>query len=354
MNSAAVVAEAVAAIRPADDEARLAAHLAFDAKAKPPGSLGRLEELAFRIAATRRTATPEPLRPAVVVCAADHGVADEGVSAYPQAVTAAMVAAFASGGAAVSVLARQAGARLVVADLGVRTPTTHPSVLDRRIAPGTANAALGPAMSHAQAEQAVANGISMVDDLLRDGVTLLAVGEMGIANTTAASALVAGLLGVDPVTVCGRGTGIDDAGLAHKVDVVRRMLAVNRISADDPMAALAAVGGFEIGALTGLVLGAAADQVPVVLDGFITSAAALIAARMAPASVDAMIAAHRSAEPGHVVVLDALGLEPLLTLDMRLGEASGAVLALPVVAASVALLRDMATLESVMSATVAS
>ncbi|MGH8776859.1 MAG: nicotinate-nucleotide--dimethylbenzimidazole phosphoribosyltransferase [Jiangellaceae bacterium] len=349
-----VVADTVAAIRPADGEARLAAQAAFDGKAKPPGSLGRLEELACRIASVRGTATPGPLRPAVVVCAADHGVADEGVSAYPQAVTASMVTTFASGGAAVSVLARQAGARLVVADLGVRTPTTHPSVLDRRIGAGTANAALGPAMSRAQAEQAVATGISIVDGLISDGVNALAIGEMGIANTTSASALVAALLGTDPAVVCGRGTGIDDACLAHKVDVIRRMLAVNQVPVDDPVGALAAVGGFEIAALTGLVLGAAAHRVPVVLDGFITGAAALVAARTAPASVDAMIASHRSAEPGHTIVLQALGLQPLLTLDMRLGEASGAALALPVVAASVALLRHMATLESVVAAPVSS
>jgi nicotinate-nucleotide--dimethylbenzimidazole phosphoribosyltransferase len=339
----------LARIGPADAVAAAAAKDALNAKAKPPGSLGRMEDLACRIAGIRGSATIGPLTPAVVVCAADHGVADEGVSAYPQAVTGAMVAAFASGGAAISVLARQAGARLVVADLGVRTPTDHPAVLDRRIGPGTANAARGPAMSEASAARALAVGIDLVESLVRDGVSLIAIGEMGIANTTPASAVTAALLGVDPDVVCGRGTGIDDAMFAHKVDVVRRMLAVNAIDARDPVSVLAAVGGFEIGALTGMVLGAAAHRVPVVLDGFITGAAALLAARLAPASADSMIASHRSAEPGHARMLEALELQPLLDLGMRLGEASGAALALPLIASGVALLGELATLDEVAS-----
>ncbi len=345
----ALIQETLARVVPADATARATAQEALDAKAKPPGSLGRLEELACRVAAIRGSATPGPLRPAVVVCAADHGVAAEGVSAYPQEVTAHMVAAFASGGAAVSVLARQAGARLLVADLGVCTRSDHPGVLDRRIGAGTANSAFGPAMTVAEAERAVAVGIELAAGLVDDGISLLAIGEMGIANTTAASALTAALLGVDPATVCGRGTGIDDARLAHKVDVVRRMLAVNAGGDGRPVSALAALGGFEIAALTGVVLGGAAHRVPVVLDGFITGAAALVAAHIAPACVDAMIASHRSAEPGHGRVLDALGLQPLLSLDMRLGEGSGATLALPLIASSVAVLRDMATLEAVLS-----
>jgi nicotinate-nucleotide--dimethylbenzimidazole phosphoribosyltransferase len=262
-------------------------------------------------------------------------------------VTAAMVATFAAGGAAVSVLARRAGARLVVADLGVKVPVAHPAVLDRRIGPGTANAADGPAMSVAQAEQALRVGIDLAAGLVDDGVDLLAIGDMGIANTTSASALAARLLGVAPAAVCGRGTGLDDVGVGHKIEVVARMLAANPVPAAEPVRLLAGVGGFEIGALAGLILGAAAHRVPVVLDGFITGAAALVAARIAPASVDAMIAAHRSSEPGHRLVLTALGLQPLLDLDMRLGEASAAALALPLIASSIALLRDMATLADV-------
>jgi nicotinate-nucleotide--dimethylbenzimidazole phosphoribosyltransferase len=339
--------ETMARIRPADAEVFRAVRAAFDAKAKPPGSLGRLEELAALVAAVRGTATPPMPTPAVVVCAADHGVAAEGVSAYPQEVTAAMVATFASGGAAVSVLARQARARLVIADLGVRAPVTHPAVLDRRIGPGTANAAEGPAMSLAQAEQALGVGIELAGELADDGIDLIAIGDMGIANTTAASALTAALLEVPAAPVCGPGTGLDDAGLAHKIDVVGRMLAANPVPPTEPVHLLAGVGGFEIGALTGLVLGAAAHRLPVVLDGFITGAAALLAARVAPSSVDAMIAAHLSPEPGHRLVLDTLALQPLLDLELRLGEASGAALALPIVASSIALLRDMTTLAEV-------
>ena len=341
-----VLHQTVARIQPAHAGVRQAVQEAFDAKAKPPGSLGRLEELAGRVAAIQGTTTPDLPTPAVVVCAADHGVAVEGVSAYPQEVTAAMVATFASGGAAVSVLA-PAGARLVVADLGVKVPVAHPAVLDRRIGPGTANAAEGPAMSVAQAEQALSVGIELAAGLVDDGVDLIAIGDMGIANTTSASALAAGLLGVAPAAVCGRGTGLDDAGLVHKIEVVARMLAANPVPAAEPVRLLAGVGGFEIGALAGLILGAAAHRVPVVLDGFITGAAALVAARIAPASVDAMIAAHRSSEPGHRLVLKGTGVGAALRPRHAAGEASGAALALPLIASSIALLRDMATLAEV-------
>lgn len=342
-----VLDETVGRIAPVDTAAERAARAAFSGKAKPPGSLGRLEELAGRLAGIRGAAIPGEPTPAVVVCAADHGVAAEGVSAYPQHVSAAMVATIASGRAAVSVLARQCGARLVVADLGVRSPVPHPAVLDRRIAPGTANAARGPAMSRAEAERALTAGIDLAGELADDGIDVLAVGDMGIANTTSASALAARLLGVDPADVCGRGSGVDDAGLARKVEVVDRMLAANPVPSDEPVGVLAGVGGFEIGALAGIVLGAAARRTPVVLDGFITAAAALVAARIAPASTGALIAAHRSAEPGHTVLLTALGLEPVLDLGMRLGEASGAALALPMITSSIALLRDMADLDEV-------
>jgi nicotinate-nucleotide--dimethylbenzimidazole phosphoribosyltransferase len=321
-----------------DAAAAAAARAALDAKAKPPGSLGRLEDLACRIAAIRGTATPGRLAPTVIVCAADHGVAEEGVSAYPQEVTGKMLRAFAAGQAAVCVLARQAGARLVVADLGTREPVAHPAILDRRVRAGTANFTRGPAMTRAEAERAVAAGAG----LARDGI--VALGEMGIGNTTAATALTAALLGADPAQVCGRGTGVDDAGLERKLAAVRRGLEVNRF--DDPLGALAAVGGLEIAALAGVVLGCAARRTPVLVDGFITAAAALAAVRLEPGCAGVLIAAHRSPEPGHGAILDALGLEPLLDLGMRLGEGSGAALALPVVAAALAILDEMATLEA--------
>lgn len=330
-------------IEAADTAAAAAAQAALDAKTKPRGSLGRLEELACQVAGIRGTATPRSLAPAIVVCAADHGVAREGVSAYPQEVTGQMVRNFAAGGAAVCVLARTASARLVVADLGVLNPVDDPRVLDRRVRAGTANLAEGPAMTMAEAEQAVASGIELANDLVDDGIGLIALGEMGIGNTTAASALTAALLRADPAGVCGRGTGIDDAGLERKVATVWRALKANCVSPLDPLGALAGVGGLEVAALTGLVLGAAARRTPVVVDGFITAAAALTATCLESRCRDVLIAAHRSPEPGHRLILHALGLRPLLDFEMRLGEGSGAALALPLVAAALSILSDMAT-----------
>jgi len=321
--------ETIARIRSADGEARAAALRALAAKTKPRGSLGQLEELAATVASIRRTATPGRLEAAVLVAAADHGVALEGVSAYPSEVTRQMLANFESGGAAVCVLARAAGAKLVVVDAGVGAPT--------------ANIAQGPAMTPADAVRCIERGIECADDLERKRVGLVGLGEMGIGNSTVAAALAAALLDVDPADVCGRGTGIDDEGLARKVEVVRRALAANAVVRSDPLSALAALGGFELALLCGVALGAAANGAALVLDGFISSTAALVAARISPAAADAMIAAHVSPEPGHALVLGALGLEPLLDLGLRLGEGSGAALALPLIDASLAVLAEMAT-----------
>jgi nicotinate-nucleotide--dimethylbenzimidazole phosphoribosyltransferase len=329
-------------IYPADAAAGAAAQRAFDGKTKPRGSLGRLEELGCRIAAIRGS-IPSQLQPAIVVAAGDHGVAVESVSAYPQEVTWQMVANFAAGGAAVNVLARQAGVRLVVVDAGIAEPFEHELVRALRLGAGTANLALGPAMSVEQATRGLLAGAAIATELVGEGIGIVALGEMGIANTTAASAVAAALLGVDPERVCGRGTGLDDEGVAHKVEIVRRGLAVNHVDSGDALAVLVALGGFELAVLAGVALGAAAERVPVLLDGFITGAAALVAARLAPASVDAMIASHRSSEPGHTLVLEALGLEPLLDLRLRLGEGSGAAVALSLVRDSLALLDEMAT-----------
>jgi nicotinate-nucleotide--dimethylbenzimidazole phosphoribosyltransferase len=310
---------------------------AYDAKTKPRGSLGRLEELGCRLAAIRGF-VPRTLDAVIVVAAADHGVAREGVSAYPQEVTAQMVANFAAGGAAVNVLARQAGARLIVVDAGIAVPFEHESVRSLRLGAGTANLVEGPAMTAEQVRRGLEAGAALADEL-RD-VDVVALGDMGIGNTTSASALTAALLGVDTSLVCGRGTGLDDAGVARKVETVRRALDVN--SGEDPLTAL---GGFEIVFLAGLALGCAANRTAVLLDGFITSAAALSAMRIDPAVPDVLIASHRSPEPGHAVVLEALGLEPLLDLELRLGEGSGAALALPLLRASVAILEEMATFD---------
>lgn len=336
---------AIAAAAAADAAAAAAARRALDGKTKPRGSLGRLEELACRIAGIRASAAPGRLEPAVVVAAADHGVAVEGVSAYPQEVTAQMLGTFAGGGAAVCVLARQAGARLIVVDVGVREPIDHPAVLDRRIRAGTANIAREPAMTRGEAEEALAAGIELADGLVDDGVGVIALGEMGIANTTAASALTAVLLDADPAAVCGRGTGIDDQRLSHKIAVVRRALGRTPVDPTDPVGAIAAVGGLEIAALAGVTLGAGARRTPVLVDGFITAAGALAATRLCPSCGDALIAAHRSPEPGHGAILAALGLEPLLDLRLRLGEGTGATLALPLIAAALAVLSEMATFD---------
>jgi nicotinate-nucleotide--dimethylbenzimidazole phosphoribosyltransferase len=334
------VNELLARIHPVDEAVRVAAERQLDAKTKPRQSLGRLEQLAAQIAAVRGF-VPAGLEAAIVVAAGDHGVAAEGISAYPQEVTAQMVLNFAGGGAAINVLARQAGARLIVVDAGVTVPVAHELVRPLRLGAGTANFAEGPAMSVELAAAAVLAGAALADELAE--LDAIGLGEMGIGNTTSASALVAALLGLEPAAACGRGTGLDDEGVARKVATVERALAVNGVDPSDPLAVLAALGGFEIAVLVGVALGCAANRVVCVLDGFITGAAALVAARLAPAATGAMITSHRSTEPGHAIVLEALGLEPVLDLGLRLGEGSGAALALPILRSSVAILNEMAT-----------
>jgi nicotinate-nucleotide--dimethylbenzimidazole phosphoribosyltransferase len=316
-------------IPPVDASAGWDAQALLDAKTKPKGSLGDVETLVTRIAAARGTADLRPLEAAIAVAAGDHGYAEEGVSAYPQAVTGQMLANFAAGGAAISVLTRQLGIRLTVVDAGVGV--------------GTENATRGAAMSRARAEEGIAAGISLADELAADGVGLVGLGEMGIGNTTAASALAAALLPADSAAVVGRGTGIDDDTLERKVDVVRRALVANEDALADPLTTLAALGGFEHTLLVGLCLETAARCGIVLVDGFVSSAAALVAARLAPASVDRMIASHRSPEPGHAAILAELGLTPLLDLGLRLGEGTGVALAVPIVNAALALMADMAT-----------
>ena len=346
MTDLSVLKSTIEAIRPASAQTLQEATAAMADKLKPLGSLGRLEDVATRIASLRgRVDLPDPTA-AVVVCAADHGVASERVSAFPQAVTGLMLTAFGTGGAAMAVLSRAAGARLVVADLGVIDPPAVPGLLDRSVRPGTTNSADGAAMSMAEATLALRHGIDIAHELIDDGVDLIALGEMGIGNTTTASALTAALLGCDAAATCGRGTGLDDAQVAHKISVVDQVLARHAAVFDDPLATLASVGGLEVAALAGVVLGAAERRVPVLVDGFITGAAALVAARLAPASTDAMIAAHLSPEPGHALQLAALGLRPLLDLEMRLGEGSGAALAINLVRSAVAVLTEMATFAS--------
>jgi nicotinate-nucleotide--dimethylbenzimidazole phosphoribosyltransferase len=334
----------IAEIRPRNEAAMDAARERLDQLTKPLGSLGRLETLAVHLAGITGQARPRFLRKAVIVLAADHGVAAEGVSAYPQAVTAQMVLNFLAGGAAINVLARGVGARIVVADLGVAAELpTSDRLITHKVGWGTANLAEGPALSREQAWQAISAGMDIVEAEIGCGLDILALGEMGIANTTAASAIIAAMTGRSAAEVTGRGTGLDADGWRRKVSVVERALA--RICPDrlDPLDVLVNVGGFEIAGLVGAMLAAAAHRVPVLLDGFIAAAAALLAAALCPTSRELLLAAHRSAENGHQCALAALQLCPLLDLEMRLGEGTGAVLAMHLVDAAAGILNEMAT-----------
>jgi nicotinate-nucleotide--dimethylbenzimidazole phosphoribosyltransferase len=339
---------AIRRVAPVDAAAADAAARRHLELTKPPGSLGHLEALGARLAAIAGCCPPPvPAPAAVVVFAGDHGVLAQGVSPWPVEVTAAMVANFARGGAAANVLARQVGARVVVVDVGVATRLpvdVVDAVVDRRVRDGTADLSVGPAMSATDALVALDVGVELAERCVDDGARCLVTGDMGIANTTPSAAVIAALTGVDAADVTGRGTGIDDARLAVKVDVVRRGLA--RLRSDGPPDALdvlAEVGGLEIAALAGFVIGGAACRVPVVVDGVIAAAGLLAAAALVPDVVGYAIAGHRSVEPGASVVLDRLGLDPVLDLGMRLGEGTGALLALPVVQAAARVLSEMAT-----------
>lgn len=318
----------------------------LDSLTKPPGSLGRLEELAARLVALTGGA-PRIAQPVIFTFAADHGVVAEGVSAYPQSVTGQMVENFLRGGAAVNVLARQAGARVIVADFGVAAPLADsPALVVRRVGPGTGNIARGPAMSREQAILAIEAGARLAEEAIDAGADCLGTGEMGIGNTTAASAITAALTGGAPEAVTGRGTGVDDRTWERKLAVVRRALAVNAPDPRDGLDVLARLGGFEIAGLVGVILAGAARRVPVALDGFISGAAALVAVALAPEARRALFASHRSAEPGHRIALAHLGLEPYLDLSMRLGEGTGAALFIHLARAAALVYTEMATFKS--------
>ena len=310
---------------------------------KPTGSLGRLEAIAIQMAGIMGEVLPIVPLKAVVVMAADHGVTAEGVSAYPAAVTPQMVSNFLRGGAAINALSRQAGAEVLVVDIGVAAELTHPHLLSRKIRMGTANMAHGPAMTREEALEAAAVGIEAFESLAKRGVDLLAIGEMGIGNTTAASAITASLTGVSVELVTGRGTGLNDEQLAHKVHVIKRALIYNKPDANDPIDVLAKVGGLEIAGLVGVIIAAAARHVPVVIDGFISGAAALVAFGLNPAVRNYLFAGHVSVERGHQIILEKIGLSPLLDLELRLGEGTGAVLAMHIIEAALRTHGEMAT-----------
>jgi nicotinate-nucleotide--dimethylbenzimidazole phosphoribosyltransferase len=334
----------LARICPLDAASLAAVQERLDRQAKPPDSLGRLEEFARRyVAATGRDTLR---RKTIFTFAGDHGVAGEGVSAFPREVTAQMVYNFLAGGAAINALARHAGAEVVVVDMGVdHAFGPLDGLLDRKLGPGTANFAHGPAMSREQALQALATGIALAQQCRADGVDLVGTGDMGIANTTPSAAIVAVFAGLPPAAVTHRGTGIDDAALARKIRVIEQGLAVNRPDPGDPVDVLAKVGGFEIGGIAGLIVGCAAERIPVVVDGFISTAGALVAAELAPTVRDYLFAAHRSVEIGHAAMLDRLGVQPMLDLKMRLGEGTGAALGMTLVEAALRMLREVRTFD---------
>ena len=338
------LAQAIRRIGPADPEARRRAEARQLRLTKPPGSLGRLEQVSVQLAGVFGTEQPRIRGKAVIVAAADHGVVAQGVTGYPQAVTGQMVQNFLEGGAAVSILSRSLGVRQIIVDAGVAGGIRdHPDLHRMSAGRGTEDISLGPAMSARQAEQCLTAGVNLAVEAARSGADLIAAGDMGIGNTTAASAIAATVTGESARDTTGSGTGRTPEELEHKVEVVQRALAVNRPDPGAPLDVLAKVGGFEIGVLAGVVLGGSAMRRAVVLDGFISGSAALLAHRFCPATQDYMIASHRSDERGHQLVLAHLGLSPLLDLGMRLGEGSGAVLAMPIIEAASACLCEMAT-----------
>ncbi|MBA2393245.1 MAG: nicotinate-nucleotide--dimethylbenzimidazole phosphoribosyltransferase [Ktedonobacteraceae bacterium] len=336
--------EVTSRIRPLDGAAMKAVRDHLDQLTKPQGSLGRLEEVAIKLAGITGQERPRFPRKGVIVMAADHGVASEGVSAYPQQITAQMVQNFLAGGAAINVLARRVEARVIVVDMGVVTDIPeHPNLIRKKIGRGTQNIALGPAMSLEEALRAITIGIKIIESEIAQGLDLVAIGEMGIGNTTAASAIVAAITSRSVADVTGHGTGIDQEQWQHKVAVIERALAVNNPDPAEPVEVLAKVGGYEIAGLVGVILGAAAQRLPVVIDGFISGAAALIATELCPQVGDYLIAAHTSVEIGHHIILEHMDLVPLLNLDLRLGEGTGAMMALHFVDDAVAIRDEMAT-----------
>ncbi len=331
-------------IKPLDKGAMAEAQAKQDQLTKPRGSLGRLEELSIQLAGIQGRSIPQIRHKVIITMAGDHGVVAEKVGNWPQEVTAQMVYNFLNGGAGINVIARQVGARVVVVDMGVATELgPNPQLLSRKIAPGTQNITQGQAMTREQAVRAIETGIEIVAAEVAKGLDIVGTGDMGIGNTTASSAVSAVMMGRPVAEVTGRGTGITDEQLVHKIEVIERALVVNHPDPKQPLEVLAKVGGFEIGGLVGVMLGAAAHRIPIVIDGFISGAAALIATALSPKLKEFLIAGHVSVETGHQLVLRHLGLKPLLDLDMRLGEGTGAALGIFLAETSARVLAEMAT-----------
>jgi len=337
--------EAIKQIQPLNEAAMQAARQRQNILTKPAGSLGRLEELSIQLAGITGKNIPTLKDKVIITMAGDHGVVAEGVSAYPQEVTPQMVLNFLAGGAAINVLARHIGARVVVGDMGVANdiPTTDEKLIRRRVGAGTANLAQGPAMTRAQAEEAVQSGIEIALAEIARGADIIGTGDMGIGNTTPSAAIACALMKIHPEKIAGRGTGVDNDGLKRKISVIVRALDVNKPNMNDGLDVLTKVGGFEIGGLAGVMIGAATKHVPVMVDGFISTAAAMLAVTIAPQCKSYLIAAHRSKENGHGLMLEWLGLKPLLDLDLRLGEGTGAALGISLAEAACKILSEMAT-----------
>jgi len=327
-----------------DEAAMASARARQNMLTKPAGSLGRLEELSIQLAGISGKEIPAIHDKVIITMAGDHGVVTEGVSAFPQEVTPQMVLNFLQGGAAINVLARHVGARITIVDMGVAADMEpHPALLVKKIAHGTANISQGPAMTREQAEQAVMAGVEVVEAEIAKGLDIVGTGDMGIGNTTPSAAIAAALTGIEPAKLAGRGTGVDDEGLKRKIEAIERALAFNNPNPEDGLDVLAKVGGFEIGGLAGVILGAAANRKPVMVDGFISTAAAMIAVTIAPAVRPYLISAHRSQEYGHSQMVEWLGLKPLVDLDFRLGEGTGAALGISFAEAACKILAEMAT-----------
>jgi len=342
-----LVRETIASIPTLNPAWHERAVLRLNSLTKPLGSLGRLEEMAARLVAIREEEFPDCTNKVIFTLAADHGVTEEGVSAYPKAVTRQMVLNFLSRGAAINVLCRQFGIEVVVVDIGVDGDTDELDGLVRmKVRRGTNNMASGPAMTRAEACCALQAGIALSERAERDGKKLVGTGEMGIGNTTAASAVAAILCRKPVAEVTGKGTGLNEAAVHRKINIIERALRANQPNVSDPIDVLSKVGGLEIAGLAGLALGAAAQRIPVVIDGFISTAAAAIAVAIEPRVKNFLFASHRSTEPGHDALLKFIGLEPFLELDMRLGEGTGAALAMPLIEASSKVLKEMATFSS--------
>jgi len=336
--------QAIHSIKPLDGRAMSEARARQDNLTKPQGSLGQLESLSIQVAGIKGEAKPQIIDKVIFTLAGDHGVTRSGVSAYPSEVTPQMVYNFLRGGAAINVLAKHVGARVIVADLGVAsTLERHPQLKDKKVGMGTRNMAEGPAMSREQAIRCIEAGMELVEEELTNGMDILGTGDMGIGNTTPSSAIAAVITGTDVPKVTGRGTGLSDEGWGRKVKMIEKALDINRPDPKDAMDVLSKVGGFEIGGIVGLILAGARYRIPVVIDGFISGAAALIATSLSPEAKPYLIASHQSAEPGHKRILEYLGLIPLLNLDMRLGEGTGAALGIFLIEASLKILNEMAT-----------